>query len=338
MPLEALAKWIGAIMVILAVPAAADKKRVQPVSVAAGVSPEPVTMKTVNRRWKEARCQVRFGAEIAKGKDRAGWSRSKWLLAPSLPGDRKLFVRLWVSDRALLDRQGLLRRSKFIRPGTPFIAAGWSYREPANQKHLILELRFRQAPVQARLEFRNTRAIDLEDVERIARVELFQLLAAPAPSPVRAAQPSRPVAAAPRPTAQPVRAAPYKPRAGQPASSEGPLPLDAGAVYRPSIQVVAASVKPARASRGSQITLLIQYAVNGLPPGTNFEVTERRILKLGEKTLGDFEEKLPRAIGSYTSAQQIDIPDTAAPGIYSFQAEVSLIGLTGRASALFEIQ
>ena len=73
-------------------------------------------------------------------------------------------------------------------------------------------------------------------------------------------------------------------------------------------------------------------------PAAGFEITERRILKLNGKTLATFEETLPRTLGSYTSAQRIDVPDNAAPGVYTFEAEVSLAGLTARDSALFEIR
>ena len=84
--------------------------------------------------------------------------------------------------------------------------------------------------------------------------------------------------------------------------------------------------------------MLIHYEVTGRPPGASFEVAERRVLKLGGKVLTSFEEKLPRASGSYTSTQQIDVAAGMSAGIYSFEAEVSLAGVTAAGTALFEIR
>lgn len=322
--------WIAVLMAIAAAPTAADKKRAQPVTIATGVSPGPVTMETVNASWKGSRCQIRFGPEIPRGKTNTGWSRSKWILAPTLPGDKKRYLRLWVSDRAALDSEGYLRRGKFIRPGTPFIALGWSFQNATKRKDLVLGLRFEQVPVQARLEFRDTKAIDLEDMERLAKVELFQVLGKPPPTRLPPSVQQRRVAE----TVQ-------QPKAGSPPilpPTEAPPIPTSDSVYRPTVEVHAASVNPAQVFPGSQISLMIHYEVSGIPAGTSFEVVERRILKREGRVLVTFEEKLPRASGSYTSAQQIDVSAGMSVGIYSLEAEVSLAGVTAKASALFEIR
>ena len=148
-----------------------------PVAVVPGVAPEPVTLETVNRRWSGQRCQLRVEAEIRRGTDRMGWSSSGWMTAPTLPGDKKVEFRILVSDRAVLVNGGYLRRNRTIRPGTVFRSRGWRLTDPRKQRGLVIDLEFEQVPVQARMVFRGgDRLVDLEDVERIARIELFQLL------------------------------------------------------------------------------------------------------------------------------------------------------------------
>jgi hypothetical protein len=61
-------------------------------------------------------------------------------------------------------------------------------------------------------------------------------------------------------------------------------------------------------------------------------------LKSGDAQLGNFEEKLPRTTGTYTSTQKIRVPDDLPPGVYTFEASVTLAGKTALATALFEIR
>lgn len=174
-------RWAAqaAALLILASCAAGPKSQTTtPVIVAPGVAPEPVTLETVNQRWQGKRCHLRVEARIRRGKDRRGWSASEWMKAPTLPGDQRLEFRILVSDRAALANGGYLRRNRSIRPGTIFRSGGWRLSDPDRQRGLVLDLEFEQVPVQARMVFRGgDRLADLEDVERIARVELFQLLA-----------------------------------------------------------------------------------------------------------------------------------------------------------------
>ena len=149
-----------------------------PVTVAPGVAPEPVTMETVNRRWQGKRCQLRVTADIRRNRDRMGWSASKWMEAPTLPGDKKLKFRLLVADREALAEGGYLSRNRSVRPGTIFQSGGWRLTDPGRERGLVLDLQFDQPPVEARMEFQGgNRLVDLEDLERVARIELFQLLA-----------------------------------------------------------------------------------------------------------------------------------------------------------------
>lgn len=166
------------LLLILAGCGAPPPQVATPVAVAPGVAPEPVTMETVNQRWQGKRCQLRVAAEVRRNRDDMGWSSSRWTEAPTLPGDRKLEFRLRVADRDALAEGGYLSRNRSLRPGTIFQSAGWRMTDPGRERGLVLDLRFEQVPVEARMEFRGAaRLIDLEDLERVARIELFQLLA-----------------------------------------------------------------------------------------------------------------------------------------------------------------
>ena len=154
--------------------------RIRPVPVS-GLAPEPVTLESVRRRWNGNRCQIRFPAKIKKGK---GWVNGDWMLAPALPGDKDLYVRLSVSDRNRLEQAGFLSGGKDIRAGTYFIAEDWRLKDPDKGRGMFLDLRFEELPVQARLEFRGgVRLSDIERIEQVARIELFQLHGPPEAAP-----------------------------------------------------------------------------------------------------------------------------------------------------------
>ena len=83
---------------------------------------------------------------------------------------------------------------------------------------------------------------------------------------------------------------------------------------------------------------MIHYVVKGIPPGASFEIGEVRTLIKAGQTVATFEEKVPRPSGTFVSAQEIDVAPGTAPGIYSYEAEVSIAGVTAKGSALFEVQ
>lgn len=300
-----------------------DDRTVRPVAVS-GVAAEPVTLETVNRRWQGNLCQIRVPLEIKKGTDRNGWSEGKWVKAPTLPGDHRVEIRVAVSNRDLLVREGYLYRKRSVRAGTMFIAQGWALLNPKRQKGLVLDLQVQGTPVQARIEFGKADKLeDLEDVERLARIELFQLMGPVEPHPNRTAS---------LPASPPGRTAP----AGTELVS--PLPPAPQTNFRPAVEILATSAAPATVSRGSQVDLVVNYRVTGLPEGTVLDAVEERTLFRGEKAMGTFAEHVPRGNGTFTATQTINVAAELAPGLYNFRSRISLAGASSEGSALFEIR
>lgn len=279
---------------------AKERNRIQPVPIG-GLSPEPVTMDTVNHRWRGARCQIRFSVEIGKGSDK-GWSRSDWLYAPALPGEKPVKIRFSVSNREGLVRGGYLRRNKEIRPGTPFVVTGWHFVEPHKQKGFIVNLRFESLPVDARVEFKDFDRIEhLEDLEQLMRIELFQL------------HEGSQVA---------VEAA------GEAGTSSG----------QPNIKIVSATAQPAVVRRGSELELLISYELHGVDLGSGLEIAETRELISGDDRLAVFNATRSRKPGLYTSSHKIQVTESTKPGRYTYRAEIRLNGTVSEASSVFEVK
>lgn len=320
--------------------AAKKKKRVQPVNVA-GIASGPVTMETVNQRWVEKQALIRIGALIGKGRDKLGWSYSKWAKSPELPGERPIEFRVGVSNRDLLLEKGYLYRKRSLRAGTAFVARGWDLSKPEKSRGLHLKLKFEGVPVDASLELKKDKAEDLEDAERAMRIQIFQLTGISDESepeqltssfPVRsnaspAAESALPLASAELPG--PIAAAASQPLA-EPRLSENET-------FKPAVEVLAVSVQLAQASPGSPVNLVVQYRVSGLPPGFEYEVSETRRILLDASEAARFEDKLARTVGSFTSAQAMTVPADAAAGFYSFEADVRVAGVEATGSAFFRV-
>jgi hypothetical protein len=259
-------------------------------------------MPNVNRRWAGARCQIRAAVEIKKDRDAAGWSKSDWLKAPVLPGEKEIKIRFLVSNRDLLIREGQLRRNKELRPGTAFIATGWRFADQKKQKGIVIDLRFESLPIEARLEFKGPEKLeDLEDAEQMARFELFQLH-----------EGSQQIG-------------------GAPGSIEPSIPAE------PSVSIVSAAVEPKVATRGSELELLITYNVAG-GDQNGVQVNETRELRLGNKVVGVFNDTKTRVAGYYTSAHKIQVTRAISPGKYTFRASISAGGKSNESTAYFEIR
>jgi hypothetical protein len=196
-----------------------------------------------------------------------------------------------------------------------FTCVGWGLAEPRKQRGLLLNLEFDGLPVKARMEFEDSDKLeDLEDVERLARIELFVVTAKAAPPPP-----------------------PPPPPAPAPATAAAPA-VEAPQVYEPAVRILGASVNPAQLTRGAQMDLVITYVVEGLPPGASFPANEERNLLVGDRQLAHFEQQIPRTTGTFTSAQKIAVPATLKPGVYRFQARISVAGKSAAADALFEVR
>lgn len=293
-------------------------KKAQPVPVAPGIAPEPITMENVNRRWSQTRCQIRVALDIGKDRDGQGWSASDWIDPPVLPRERKHRFRVLVSDRASLERGGHLSKRKTLRPGTLFVAEGWRFTDPRKNKGLVLDLRFEGLPIKARMEFDDTNLDSLETVDTLAKVQLFQVL-----EKVEAAPPARPV-----PIAEPE----------PPARNAAPASRAVPEVFDPAIAISAVSVMPATVTRGGKMDLIVIYTVKGVPPGAAIPVTETRQIRAGERQLASFEEQVHRAAGAFTSTQSINTPADLAPGVYAFDVTLAFAGKVEKSRAFFELK
>ena len=333
-PLRAVSRMLlcGALLTAGVSPVLAKKKEVQPVAVSsAGVG--PVNLRTVNQRWAGSRAIIRVPAEIKKGKDKQGWSRSDWLPAPRLPGEREVKFRIWVSDREALAREGYLYRKKSIRPGTAFVAENWALSMPSKGRGLHLKLRLESVPVEARIEFTKHRLDELEDIERVMRIQIFQL-SGPAPGAVSLTQnaPTEASRALPAPALMPRAPAPPPPAANSSSPAQ-----EEPATFSPWVSIDLAGVQPANVEKGTEVRLVIHYRVEGIPPGMPFEIVEHRSLQFGETVIYQFDDSIARTAGTYSSAETVTVPADAPSGVYTFQAKVTLAGVSAEGSALFRV-
>jgi hypothetical protein len=283
----------------------------------AGEATAALSLNEANAFWRGAACALRIPIEIKSGRDGAGWSRSPHFGLYD-PLERVLFWTFWVSDRAAL---APVLRGAVLAPGTMFEARGWRLLKPRAEEGVTLELRLRDAPVDARFEFQRRGSVAhdslplsrLDQVERYLRLEVFQCERAPAP-------PSAP-AAVPAPA---------------PALAAAP-PSAAATSFKPELEVLAVSVRPPRAAPGDTVDLVAVYRVRGVPPGTFFEVAERRDILRGEQRLQRLEHSVARSADEYTSSWPVRLPEGLAPGVYRLAFEALLAGLSARGEALFEV-
>lgn len=105
---------------------------------------------------------------------------------------------------------------------------------------------------------------------------------------------------------------------------------------RPAVQAVA--VNPPRVARGAEAALVIEYRVEGLAAGGEVEVVERRELRSAERSLQVMEARVRRVGGTHTSLKAIRPPPETPPGVYTFDARVSIGDAESRASVAFEVR
>ena len=118
------------------VPSGGTDIRPVPVTV---IAPASVTLQSVRQQWNGSRAQIRFPAKLRKSK---GWAQSKWMNAPTLPGEKKMRVRLLVSDYDLVRQQGRLSARDDIRAGTFFVIDDWQLTYPNKQRGLVIDMHF----------------------------------------------------------------------------------------------------------------------------------------------------------------------------------------------------
>jgi hypothetical protein len=272
---------------------------------------------------------------IKKDRNKQGWSFSEWIHSPELPGQMRIEFRIGVSRRDLLLEKGYLYRDMSLRPGTAFVGEEWDLSRPDKRRGLRLTLRLQDLPVQAVVEFKKDRLVDLEDMEQAMRIQIFQLTgstelaptlseALPGPMPASSElSPGDPAALLPRGDSLP-----------QSGSAAVPEPAQG---FKPQVQVLSASVQPLEVRAGGEMKLVMQYRVEGLPDGFEYEVSEVRRIVSDNATAGEFADTVSRPVGSFTSAQTVQTPANATPGLYTFRAIVRLAGIEAEGAAFFRV-
>lgn len=274
---------------------------------ASHVPKEPVTLKSVNKNWTGSRAQIRYPFKVRKGTDDEGWSKSKWAKFPQEDTE----VRLFVSDRDALKP---ILPEKRILVGASLICDGWSLRRPEKGKDLQVDFHFENYPSKARIIFENKDLEDLPEAESFLRLKILKLY----------------------PKSEQLRAVPSQ---GSPGRKPSPpsKPAPAPHAYKPKVEVLTASVQPARVRAGEQVDLVIHYRVSGIPEGTIFEAVEHRTLLSGDKKLTFFKDPINRTQGSFTSTKKIRVPAGTEPGVYRFLARVVFAGSESKTEAIFEV-
>jgi hypothetical protein len=294
------------------------------VQAAAPRSAAAVDLEQANLRWRDARCQLRIPLAIGKKKNSMGWSYSPWYQVTEYKPD--FAFRFYVSDRQQISH---LLYDKTLHAGTTFICQGWRMPNPKKSRGLWLDLRFADLPVDAHIEFLMKRPDkNFANPERYMRVTAFQIQATDEQL-VQVPTTTAPVRTAPVTGPAPPRAAPPRPPALPPQVESEPA--------APELRIIAVAVQPARAAPGEEIAMVISYEVDGVPPGSSFEVLERREILRGAQRLAGFEERLRRTGGTFTSSQSVRLPPDVERGLYTLWAELAMAGGKTTGSALFEV-
>jgi hypothetical protein len=313
--------------ILLAVPALGLALDLVPAARAEGRRARLESLKAINERWEGADCALRVPFEFKKKKPEDGWYESRFLIAQGqVEGIKSLSFRLKLRDlRPLAPRLA----SGHLVAGTLFHCDGWKFRDEEGYDHAYLALRTVLGDVEGELWlWAGANHPELKQVERIEQYLRLSVIEVRAASETlqRVSSPSaRPLATAVSPTPSPSMPA---------AVPKG----DAEAVFKPRVRVLAVAVDPPQIAAGARVDLVVHYAVEGLPPGAAFEVTETRRLVREEIELAETSEPVARANGTYTSNQSAPIPAGAPRGVYRFEVALRLAGVEASGAALFEVR
>ncbi|MCP4895609.1 MAG: hypothetical protein GY906_01435 [bacterium] len=275
-------------------------------------------LERLNQRWEGAVCELSTPIEIKKGKNKDGWSKSPWIVPPgSREKEEKNCFRAWVSGRSEIAH---LLDGKAIRPGTRLISSGWEFEDFDNAEGLQLNLSFEDAPVQMQLRFTAQGKMSTDSfmsAERIRHVEHYMRFVA---CQVSSKDEQLEVVSMPS-------------TASDNQQAQGPFPVAA----RPTARIVAVAVQPPKVSPGDEVLLIANYEIDGLPPGTHFEVTETRKLVQDAVILTEFEDRFQRSSGTYSSQLPVAVPNDLAHGIYALHVSITVGGMTREGTAIFQV-
>jgi len=272
-------------------------------------------LRELTERWAGAICVLRIPMRIQE-KDGEGWSHSPPYMVDR-EGEKPFHIRLRVSDADALRARW---SSDEVPAGAVLVVEGWRADRWGAFGGFDLDMRFRDLPVRARFEFLAGRGFSLKP-DRLVQLERYVRIDACQVSFPSEALPARPAAAAPEAPAAAVGSG----------SSTAPA-------YVPALRLLAASVQPARIGPGDEIALVVNYALEGLPPGAGFEVQETRELLSGDRSLTTLEDRVTRAAGTYTSSQRMRVPESLAAGLYRFRVRVRVAGLEAGGEAVFVVE
>lgn len=294
---------VAATMMVMAVPCGAASS-----SASDGIE-------AANRRWRGARCRTRQPIELKKGESRDGWSKSRWLFWSPEGGNSR--ARLWFSDGDAVRRRfggGLLPT------GTELVARGWS----VEKNDLFLELELAALPVRVKVFYWDdwvgrVSGGRIDDFERWARFDLFELLSSPAEELIEVAP------------------APQSPEPASPSVSRD-APRRGSGQGIAVLRVLSASVEPVRAEPGQEVQLVVVYTIDGVPPGAEIEVIESRAVLEDGRRLNTDRAVVRRPSGVHESRQSLRLPQSLAAGVYELAAEVRAGETRSEGTAIFEVR
>ena len=320
MPTRALYRTI-----LLAVPALGLALDLVPAARAEGRRARLESLQAINERWEGADCALRVPFEFKKKNPEDGWYESVPYLAMDGEAEGIHNLRFRLKLRELAPLEGKMA-SRHLVAGTLFRCDGWKFRDEDSYDHAYLALRSVLGDVEGELWLWTGSGHPelklVDEVERYMRLAIFDVRARR--ESLQAVAPSSSAPAAPVLAFGPARAA-----------APGP---GTGVAYKPSLRVLAVAVDPPQVAAGGRVELVVHYAVEGLPPGAAFEVSETRQLSREGASLAETTETLARANGSFTSSQSAPIPPDAPRGVYRLEVAVRLAGVEATGAALFEVR
>jgi hypothetical protein len=91
-------------------------------------------------------------------------------------------------------------------------------------------------------------------------------------------------------------------------------------------------------SPGQTINLEVTYEVSGVPPGSEIEVLERRVVLRDGEILTTLEASVRRGPGTHRSSQSLTVPASIAPGVYELRVQVSGAAAESSSETLFQVR
>ena len=84
--------------------------------------------------------------------------------------------------------------------------------------------------------------------------------------------------------------------------------------------------------------MAVTYEVSGVPPGSEIEVHEQRVIWRDGEILTTLEASVRRGPGTHRSTQSLTVPASLAPGVFEMQARVSVAGAESSGENLFQVR